>query len=209
MRPWPLLLLALTACEANAVRSARPLFGPEDAAGPLVTRPGVWSQAEPGCRFDPAAPLKHWPDCANGDVAGRDDFNDADANSLLVAGDPMIVQYGYGKASDDDPLPYGYMALRPLARDARGRVTAFRAWTVKCGPPPPAPADPAVEGHKVTDHPLPGLTIAEPYCRADDKAAVRAAAQASEAWSPPITSRWERRARWWRGERQGPRHASH
>jgi hypothetical protein len=69
MRRWPLLLLFMaTGCSANAVRSERPLFGPQDAAGAPALRRGVWSQAERGCAFDPQAQLKRWPDCANGYV---------------------------------------------------------------------------------------------------------------------------------------------
>jgi hypothetical protein len=99
------------------------------------------------------------------------------------------------------PLPYSYAAIEPVRHDARGRVTAIRSWVVRCGPPPPPPADPQASAALVTDRPLPGLTVVDDHCQADDAATVRAAARASEAWERPTTSRWERRARWWRGER--------
>jgi len=134
---------------------------------------------------------------------------------VLAAGDPRVAQLrvdvdvgadAQASASGDATAsasasggghsqPYGYAAVRPTKLDEAGRIVAFRFWPVACGPPPPkdkSGADTAAGTLK----PLPGMDMkpGDPVCSTSSKAALRAAAKASEAWAegPIPEARWIR-----------------
>jgi len=180
--------LVLTAC-GNVVRSERPLFDAADEYGTPRFRPGVWISNSPDCRVDERAPVAPWPSCADPLVIGKEGLKDPKlldgAIGRLAAGDPMIAQMA-------DKDGFSYLAIKVLQSDRRGRVLAFRTWPVLCGPPPPHKSD-GSEG-KVTLSPLPGLEVRGDDCFARDKASVRSAAAASEAWNAePFIIHWVRR----------------
>lgn len=75
-------------------------------------------------------------------------------------------------------LVYCYAGLRADALDAEGRVVAFTTWPIWCGPFPQRAEGEG--GPNVTDAPFPGLAIVGEHCVAEDVAALRAAATASE-----------------------------
>lgn len=75
-------------------------------------------------------------------------------------------------------LIYCYAGVRAEVLDPEGRIVAFTTWPIWCGPLPRR-----AEGEKdftVTDAPFPGLTVLGEYCVAEDAAALRRAAVASE-----------------------------
>lgn len=80
-------------------------------------------------------------------------------------------------------LVYCYAALRADSLDADGRIVAFTTWPIWCGPFPRRPEGEG--GPNVTDAPFPGLAVVGEHCVADDVAALRAAAKASETLNPP------------------------
>jgi hypothetical protein len=83
--------------------------------------------------------------------------------------------------------------VRPLRLDGRGRIVAFSSWVAQCGPMDAAAK--AAGPTKGTLKPLPGLTMDADgaNCRPVDRAAVRAAATASEAWTDhPGRAHWVR-----------------
>lgn len=124
---------------------------------------------------------------------------------LLVGGEPMILQHNScpyadevqppeGAADDPallrDPYRFCYEALQPEATGADGRITAYTAWPVLCGPLPEGDgADRAV-----TDRPFPGLGVVSENCLAESAAAIRNAARASEALTRDPD--WRRTVRW-------------
>lgn len=167
----PLVLsLGLSGC-GNMVLSREPLFE-RDRAAERNLKQGAWASPDPGCEFDSSAAVQDWPDCANGLMISRRSLGH---ESILAGGDPMIVQT---MASEDADRAFYYMALRPTARDAKGRVVGYEAWFVLCGPPP------RTKDRKVTETPGPGLTIDGDNCFASEAAALRAAARASLEWTP-------------------------
>lgn len=97
-------------------------------------------------------------------------------------------------------LVYCYAGLRADGLDAEGRIVAFTTWPIWCGPLPKRTE--GAGGSNVTDAPFPGLTVVGEHCVADDVAALRAAATASEtlvASDEPTKQLWLARSRWVRG----------
>lgn len=187
-----LAMAALLGGCGNLVYSERPLFSKHDRIGVPSFRPGLWAAAEPGCALDPATPLEAWPACANGTRMGRRgpiEDRDAEAKELLIAaGDPLIAQSG-GRGESR----FAYLAVAPTAFDGRRRITAFKAWPVQCGPPPPQGETEAGSARRLTRELLPGLEAAGDDCIARDRETVRRAARASAAWAPPGPEiRWMR-----------------
>lgn len=155
-------LMALAGC--NMVISEKPWFAAGDPSVRLAD--GLWVMEKPDCRFDPAAALPAWPECAQPlFVRGSafltpPDNRDPDAPKdrhldvplerwestvpVLAGGDPIIVQLHLesNPKSDDsiaippDQLPYLYLAMRAAQRDPDGTLRAMRMWPVFCGPPP-------------------------------------------------------------------------
>jgi len=200
-------LLLLGAC--NMVATKQPLFSNADAAGAAPLRPGVWREtAQKPCDFDETRPLAEWPDCADGFVVrhGQVGGYNTDANGkktwtsseLIVAGgEPRVIQVllkdlgvkGLGE------LPFGpmylYLAARPTRFDDQGRIVAYTAWPILCGPPPPPDAK-GPDGNSTrtgTLEPLPGLTMDKDAnnCATTSQDVVRAAARASEQWRQTTT----------------------
>ena len=193
--------LALAGC--NAVLTLTALFTPSDAAGAPALKPGYWSS--PYCTAAEAAARSG--DCANGyeitpgDMREVDDSATFDASAprpqsadayLLVAGDPMVMQIAFpNTAIGQAPATYIYVAVKPTALDASGRIVAAEVWSVLCGPSalprPDAPRD--QDGvPPATDHPFPGMTLGDIGCIPADKAAVFDAAKASRALGDGVLS---------------------
>ena len=200
--------LALGGC--NLVVSPTPVFSAADAGGAPPLRPGVWAAPQPNCDFKPADPLAAWPQCAGGAVITDTAFVAAvDPSSLgtssqppapaaakpqmnvpyiLAAGDPRVLQIDMELPLDPAAKTrfFYFVALRPTARDADGRIVAAEMWPIQCGPPPPpkpASSSGEVDQGNVTDHPLPGMKVDKGMCTPADKAAVLNAAVASRAWA--------------------------
>jgi hypothetical protein len=199
-------LLLLGGC--NMVVTKTPLFAKSDTAGVPQLRPGVWiEQSGKPCDVDVSKPLADWPDCAKGAIVldGKLGGYNVDANGkktwtttdlLMVGGAPRVMQVQMQdldvKGLGDVPLGpmYLYMAVRPTKTDESGRITAYTAWPVLCGPPPPPDVKtPAGGTRSGTLQPLQGLTMDsdDNNCTTTSQGAVRAAAGASEKWTPPDT----------------------
>jgi len=155
----------------------------------------------------------------DGEIAGHKSGAPPDAleraKVVLAAGDPRIAQLpvdidtgagasasASGGASASASVnggghaqPYGYLGVRPIKLDPEGRIVAFDYWPVACGPPPPKDKNGA-DVAAGTLHPLPGMDMkpGDPICSTTSKAALRAAAKASEAWAdkPLPQARWLR-----------------
>lgn len=153
-------LMALAGC--NMVISDKPWFAAGDPSVRLAD--GLWVMEKPDCKFDPAAALPAWPECAQplfvrgGAFLTPPDNHDPDAPKdrhldvplerweatvpVLAGGDPIIVQLHLeaGPKSDvsiqPERLPYLYLAMRAGQRDPDGTLRAMRMWPVFCGPPP-------------------------------------------------------------------------
>jgi hypothetical protein len=214
-----LLAAALALGGCNLVVSDRPVFTAADAAGAPALRPGVWSASQPGCDFKASDPVADWPKCAGGGViTSTAIMASVDANGsgspgqppptvvkpqmtipyVLAAGDPRVMQINVKlppEVGGPSALFY-FAALKPVARDTDGRIVQAEVWPIQCGPPPPVkPASAGADADQggVTDHPLPGLKVADGMCTPTDRAAVLNAAKASRAWAGQIgTLRWVR-----------------
>jgi hypothetical protein len=191
------------------VLTTEPLFTAADAHGAPVLRPGVWNGApDPSCKFDETAPLANWPSCANGgivgeaEIRGRPDMNGASAGTpyLLAAGDPRIMQLHGLELAPGSGLSftsYFYAGLKPTRTDSQGRITAYEAWLVQCGPPPPKDQTTSAGGkiQTGTGQPLPGMVMDKSgaNCTTASADALRAAATASRAWaSGDLSAHWVR-----------------
>lgn len=140
----------------------------------------------------------------------RSDYGWSSEAFVLAAGAPRIQQRACGpsleraepaeddavvEARDDDAssatpaewsevdetvsrLIYCYAGLRADAFDAEDRIIAFTSWPIWCGPFPRRAEGEG--GPNVTDAPFPGLTVVGEHCVAEDVAALRSAATASE-----------------------------
>lgn len=124
----------------------------------------------------------------------RSEYDWSSEAYVLAAGAPRIHQRACGEPSrieraEDDAgetavdeavsrLVYCYAGLRADGLDAEGRIIAFTTWPIWCGPMPERAE--GERGRSVTDAPFAGLTVVGEHCIADDVAALRAAATASE-----------------------------
>jgi hypothetical protein len=156
---------------------------------------------------------------------GRPDYSWSSEAFVLAAGSPRIHQRACGeprgrRAPAEEPaaaaaepagegaaldvldeavdgLIYCYAGLRADGFDAEGRIVAFTTWPIWCGPFPQR-AD-GEGGPNVTEAPFPGLTVIGEHCVADDIAALRAAAMASQtlfASDDPANAFGPARFRW-------------
>jgi len=186
--------LALAGC--NFVMTVSAIFTPADAGGPSL-KPGYWSS--PYCTIDAAANRESI--CAQGylmtasEMRQIDQSGAADAGEphqhefttyLLVAGDPMVMQLAYTNPEvGPEPGAYVFIAVKPTALDASGRIVAATVWPVLCGPPAPQPKPDAPVGPSgfppSTNHPFAGITLGDAGCIPADKAALSKAAKASRA----------------------------
>lgn len=173
--------------------STTPMFGKADIRNGPALKDGMWtfcSRAEDNCNFDytdfpvrAAVPLDrgYFPN------PGSSDF-------LVASGSPMILQAAYHRKSGR--RMYYYFALKPVSRDAEGRVTAMKAWRILCEPPQPPEVMTYRQGHAWDPAKtlLPGLYVMRdsPWCAAATPQAVRSAAAASEQWNDLGEFRWYR-----------------
>jgi hypothetical protein len=207
------LIGALLLGGCNMVVTKTPVFTRADETGAARLRSGVWSgPTSTPCDFDEHAPLDSWPSCANGAVMGEGvigGYQEKDGKRglfqtdvVLAAGEPRVLQIDAGAVALGDGFSlsgYFYAALRPTKTDNQGRITAFTAWPVLCGPPP---ADTTMKNNKMvfgTRHPLPGLVMDKDgnNCATHSTNALRMAATASEQWATsdggqPSASHWVR-----------------
>lgn len=199
--------LLLAAC--NRVETDHPLFGEADAAGAPVLRDGVWllenkasfdlmidRESDSECRVDTRRAPSRWPDCAvwlvvEGGQMRVPRQNEKkrlgwDRQLLAVAGgEPPILQVG--DVDEDGEQAFTYYGFKPTA-SVDGRVTAFDAWTVDCGPPPPqGDGQPT---RYLTWELSPGLVAKGDNCTTDSRDALRTAARASTAWQTPGRLTW-------------------
>jgi hypothetical protein len=217
--------LGLGGCDVMIVSS--PFLTAADASKDLALRPGLWSDAscpsppakKGGCRAmlvgaDSVAGLMDHqviaalpPGAAAGWTAGQP--------YVLADGRPPVLQLLFpglggfaGKGPDmmtpDDANRPGFMFLgvRPMSRDASGRIDELEAWPVLCGPPgtPPsgqdAPKTPAAKMAAVfptlTEHPFPGVIPAGISCRPRDREGLHEAARLSLRYAkkPIAHMRW-------------------
>ena len=196
--------VALTLGGCNMVVSHDAVFGPSDAKGAEVLRPGSWSLTY--CA-DPAAPslcrplpITIGPDTLSvvGDPGRPPDsqFIGRHEPYLMVAGAPELMQLHTIDPDSHEDF-FFFLAIEPTAHDDQGRITALNFWPVECGPPPKpgdADYDENDDNHDTTRRPLPGLTLDDQgFCTAKDRASLLNAATASRGWYPLlITVRWER-----------------
>ena len=222
LRRLALLALVATLPGCNMVVSERPWFSAAQAGASVQQKPGLWVSLEgKDCAFDAAGPIAAWPDCAQLVVITDTEYSgphwskdDAPAPRtilrwenvphLLVSGQPAIDQIAWSDQDGaDDAAPQArkaaflYMAVRPTAFDAAGRITATLRWPVLCGPLQPKGKRAKGAGGMVTTRPFPGLLLDKQVCTAVDEAALRSAAARSEAILPGsgldlIESHWVR-----------------
>jgi hypothetical protein len=187
-RPLLILLAALVLTACNAVVSEKPLFSARDAP---ELKPGLWVLMEDAtCQFDPANPPDRWPECASRLVFDGRTMSDPAGERpplpyVFARGTPRILQLQMSEreGAGEERSLYLYLAVKPEA----GRpVTAAEAWLVQCGPPPEG----ATGGNKLTEAPLPGLTIRDQTCFAVKAPAVRNAARASADWGDHMRLVW-------------------
>ncbi len=190
------LVLLLGGC--NRVHSDHPLFFAETSTGAAKLRDGVWAlqnDDNADCRYDARKPVTRWPDCADwmlvrgGEILGYDRPGKGDVTGagewtslpfVLADGAPPVLQIAM---TEDGKVDYQFFGVEQTAGDSAG-VTAFSAWPVMCGPPPPSGAMTDGKRRYVTLEPLPGLTVVdESSCTAADATAVRNAAGPSRAWA--------------------------
>jgi hypothetical protein len=203
MRIVLVTLAAMTLSACNVVMSREALFtkADEDRAAPL--KDGLWIQTDKDdgdCALDPAKPAAEWPECAEPQIIQGGLMVDpskpaAPEPFVLAAGDPRVLQV---KIDDKGLRAFLYGAVKPVRRDAQGRVVEARTWITLCGEPPPEPKDAKGPGDYLTKTPLAGLKpdVDTGSCWASDAASVRAAAKASEAWDKDRSViRWVREAR--------------
>lgn len=121
----------------------------------------------------------------------RSDYDWSSEAFVLAAGAPRIHQRACGeprrpeRGEDDverpmvdeavNRLAYCYAAVNADTLDAEGRIVAFTAWPIWCGPFPEGE-----NGLNVTEAPFAGLVVLGEHCIAADVAALRGAATASE-----------------------------
>jgi hypothetical protein len=194
------LCLMLGAC--NVVVTKTPLLTKADETGAPPLKPGLWRfSGDQDCKVDEAKPLVDWPSCGGGVVIkdGAAGYYDRQSESpvwtdqpfVFAAGNPRILQ-AQAKISGDVKVtadPFVYAGARLTKSDSDGRITAVSLWPVQCGPPPPG------DKAESTTKPLPGIEMkpGDPVCTTTSIPALRAAAQASEAWAPkPVIGRWLR-----------------
>jgi hypothetical protein len=210
-----LLAAALMLGGCNLVVSQTPVFSTADAAGAPPFKPGFWASPDPGCDFKESAPADAWPKCANGSEIQRDALiatvdpsavttSTSDSKTaagpkkvalpyVLAAGDPRVMQVdlhipeaGLGQLGF-----FYFVAVKPTRFDDDGRIIAAQLWPIQCGPPPPPQTSQTSNSNDlskgaVTEHPLPGLKIANGECNPTGKDAVRNAATPSRAWADNV-----------------------
>jgi hypothetical protein len=105
---------------------------------------------------------------------------DSNSNATASTSSTMSSDASKGKV-------YAYAGARPTKSDDAGAITAFSFWPVQCGPPPPKDGN-GNDIASATLRPLAGLEMkpGETNCTTSSKAALFAAATASEPWATPL-----------------------
>jgi hypothetical protein len=203
LRIWAILAGVVLLAACNDVFTNQPLFNAGSIGSDPPLRTGIWLARDPECQFDDSRPASRWPRCADWTLVRTRQVLSLDRKSrawtsydyVLAAGLPRIMQVDL----KGDPAPFYYLAVEPIRMDDWGKLTEYRQWAIKCGPPPPSPA----KGEKqrwLTFQPLPGLTPSpDPDhpddCLARDETALRNAAKESRVWEEePRIWRWVRDA---------------
>lgn len=210
-----LAVLPLGAC--NMVISEQPWFS--EPSGPQL-KDGLWANLQtPDCQLDAAAPIASWPACASPMLVTGTSYSGPPNGSaakdvepgkwqaiphILVNGDPQVDQLrldpngadGQTGSWGDKPV-HLYMALKPIAKDAEGRITATERWPVLCGPMPKKPREKNGVPNFTTDRPFKGIKLEGEACLAQSADALRGAAAASESAAQEggftkVLSRWVR-----------------
>lgn len=218
--------MAMMVCAAllqggcNLIISTRPAFTQREAATGLSLKPGY--RTGPGCTADLVA--LQTPDCPlavtitastlRGKLASDKSpmlvaLVAQPATYLLVQGNPAIIQVGLGY-ENEPPDHYVFAGIRPLARDAEGRITELEFWPAFCGPPrarepewpdgflnsqgvmvqpTPPPADTLFPGLKTN-----GDTVDRPGCSFKNPKAVRGSVAASDGLDSLFRLHWDREA---------------
>lgn len=189
------LCLALLLGACNRVHSDRPLFFADAGPDAPRLREGLWvlETGDEPCRFDTARPVNRWPKCADwmlvrdGALVGYTRPEKGKAPSpgdwatvpyVLAAGAPPVLQVAM---TDDGKVDHQFFGVAATSGPVSA-ITAFAAWPVYCGPPPPKPA----KGEKarfVSLEPLPGMIVGDDNCAAESAAAVLNAAGPSRSWA--------------------------
>lgn len=188
-----------------AVGADQPVAQWPECAKPMLVRGGDYSGPPSGSselsdaqRLDPA----NWESIphvlVDGDpqvdqirLVAKPDQGDGGDGQGAIAAPPAA-----GLRPDKDA--YLFFAVRPVKRDADGRIVETQRWPVLCGPMPEKPGQ-GKDGMPVlvTNKPFKGLVVADGACTASSIAALMGAAKQSEALAKPtgfpiITSRWVR-----------------
>jgi hypothetical protein len=190
------ILVALCLGGCGMVSSDRPLFGPLDARGAPVLKPGLWALVQPGCKFNLRSSPKKWPDCAQAAelhdgvavLIRQDTKSDVEHETtyLLAAGDPAILQVQGPKEEGRPRAPYVYFGIRPLASDLDGVIIRARIWPAYCARPQQAGVPAAPRAKAKPAKALAGLVPGKgpnANCLARGQAPVRNAVTQSEAWA--------------------------
>lgn len=193
----------LSAC--NIVVTETPMYAQADASGAPQLREGVWAMLEGDCKADVTADPSTWPECAepvtiqDGKFSGKNKEGEEETLPyILAAGDPRVMQIELIEPDSKVTL-YFYTGVEPLKVDDKGRITAFKAWMVQCGPPPAKDAKRANgQPRFVSETPTEGMQVdpEETMCMPVDKAALARAAAASKGYEDDKGSRaiWAREA---------------
>jgi hypothetical protein len=205
------MLLLLTGCIDNAVRSKTPWFSAADEAGAPALRSGVWNATDdPKCRFDERRPLERWPECAYGFVVRPNETLMLSPGTIQPNGDaapgytwlsePTVLARGEPRIEQTQCDVFGKNlgSIDPQAQaesEAEGRF-AYCYAAVRPDKLDPAGHIVAVTGwtvrcgpwnqdskadSSITPAPFAGLTLVGRNCTAASIDALRAAAVRSEA----------------------------
>jgi hypothetical protein len=206
MKPYILLALAavvITACDDNNhLRSRTPvLFRADEAALPTIPD-GVWVSDNPGCAFEPARPVSHWPSCVDGIVVkgGKAVFPESNSYDALSGLTRLQIgpglQIGQEGPGDPGAASYGYYGVEVLAAGSDGRPRLLRSFSLLCGPRPPEDSRTS-DGKRRTQtlEPYAGVVLDENGCAPLGRAGLISAAFANRARAaadPGRAVRWVR-----------------
>ncbi len=191
-----IVCLALSGCD-NLV-TEQPLLA-KSARAPQL-REGVWvTGPDKRCLIDAGKSAGRRTACTSdlalvtGDtIAGLDEPGKPPTSYRLASGSPIIAQIDLSDPSTGPEFYYG--GLEPVRFGRDGKITAFRAWPVLCGPPGKPDSRRALEGPP-TAKLFPGLTRlpGKPKgCTTRSVDVARVAAMRSRRVSPPSEAHWIR-----------------
>lgn len=195
----------------NMVVSERPWFSSADAENAAKLKPGLWalSKCDPGnalhcttltIEVTGSELRRHEPNDLPAEATRQDALLEKTrVNYLVIPGDPIIIQVQMRAPPELQREPgantTAYLGFAPTERDADGQVIAGAVWPLVCGPEPkPGDANYGLQDEQgsVTNHPLPGLTMADGFtCVANDRATlVRVARETKTMNGAPLSIHW-------------------